>query len=162
MNTTTTTLTWGEGVLAIDALVSAELDQREYPQEAFTNAVFAINENLQHRDYFLGLASEENMEVMTMLAVKVITRLDEPIDRVPFLSCLSAFYYEVGANQSAHEALATALQLNSEYSLAGLLRRVYGAGWNGKEFGAMRRELHPKVVEGIKEKANLPITEGND
>jgi len=99
---------------------------------------------------------------MTSVAVKVINQLDNEMDKVPFYTCLCAFYYELGADESAKEALAFALQINSEYSLAKLLYRVIEAGWAGKRFGAMRKELHSQVVEGMEKNADTPITEGGN
>jgi hypothetical protein len=159
---TTTQLTWRDGVEAIDTLVSAELDKQEYPQEAVANAVVALTTNLQHRDYFLGLAKCDNLEVMTSVAVNVINQVDNEMDKVPFYTCLSAFYYELGANESAKEALSFALQLDSNYGLAKLLYRVIDAGWSGTEFGAMRKELHSKVVNGMDKNADTLITEGGN
>ena len=147
---------------AIDTLVSAELDKQEYPQEAVANAVVALTTNLQHRDYFLGLAKCDNLEVMTSVAVNVINQVDNEMDKVPFYTCLSAFYYELGANESAKEALSFALQLDSNYGLAKLLYRVIDAGWSGTEFGAMRKELHSKVVNGMDKNADTLITEGGN
>jgi len=149
-------------VEAIDTLVSAELDKQEYPQEAVANAVVAMTTNLQHRDYFLGLAKSDSLEVMTSVAVNVINQLDNEMDKVPFYTCLCAFYYELGADESAKEALAFALQINSQYSLAKLLYRVIEANWGGEQFGAMRKELHSKVVEGMDKNADTPITEGGN
>ena len=73
---TTTQLTWRDGVEAIDTLVSAELDKQAYPQEAVANAVVAMTTNLQHRDYFLGLAKCDNLEVMTYEVEAFIEVLD--------------------------------------------------------------------------------------
>lgn len=162
MNTQEITLTWQDGVQAIDELVSAELDKQEYPPQALANAVYALNENLQLRDYFLGLAKCDDLEVMTAVAVNVINQVDNEMDKVPFYTCLSAFYYELSANESAKEALSFALQINSNYGLAKLLYRVIDAGWSGTEFGAMRKELHSKVVEGIAKNSNSLITEGGN
>ena len=86
MNTQEITLTWQDGVQAIDELVSAELDKQEYPQQALANAVLAVNKNLQLRDYFLGLAKCNDLEVMTTVAVNVISQVDSEMDKVPFLS----------------------------------------------------------------------------
>jgi len=159
---TTTQLTWRDGVEAIDTLVSAELDKQEYPQEAVAHAVVAMTTNLQHRDYFLGLAKCDNLEVMTAVAVNVINQVDNEMDKVPFYSCLSAFYYELNAEESAKEALAFALQANPDYSLAKLLYRVIEAGWSNSAMGTMRKELHPKVIEGLDKNADTPITEGGN
>jgi hypothetical protein len=159
---TTTQLTWRDGVEAIDTLVSAELDKQEYPQEAVANAIVAMTKNLQHRDYFLGLAKCDNLEVMTSVAVRVINQVDNEIDKVPFYTCLSAFYYELGATESAKEALSFALQLNADYGLAKLLYRVIEAGWDNSAMAKMRKELHPKVIEGLDSNADTPITEGGN
>jgi hypothetical protein len=99
---------------------------------------------------------------MTSVAVNVINQLDNETDKVPFYTCLSAFYYELGADESAKEALAFALQINADYGLAKLLYRVIEAGWGGEQFGAMRKELHSKVVDGMDKNADTPITEGGN
>ena len=75
---------------------------------------------------------------------------------------MSAFYYEIEANDSAEATLQIALQIDPDYSLAKLLYRVMDAGWSGAEFGAMRKELHSKVVEGIAKNSNSLITEGGN
>ena len=162
MNTKEITLTWQDGVQAIDELVSAELDKQEYPPQALANAVYALNENLQLRDYFLGLAKCDDLEVMTAVAVNVISQVDRDTDKVPFLSCLSAFYYEIEANDSAEATLEIALQIDPDYSLAKLLKRVYEAGWENAEIANMRKMLHQKVVEGIAKNSNSLITEGGN
>ena len=162
MNTKEITLTWQDGVQAIDELVSAELDKQEYPQQALANAVLAVNKNLQHRDYFIGLANCDNLEVMTAVAVNVISQVDSEMDKVPFLSCLSAFYYEIEANDSAEATLQIALQIDPDYSLAKLLKRVYEAGWGNAEIATMRKSLHKSVVEGIAKNGNRLITEGGN
>ena len=162
MNTKEITLTWQDGVQAIDELVSAELDKQEYPQQALANAVLAVNKNLQLRDYFLGLAKCNDLEVMTTVAVNVISQVDSEMDKVPFLSCLSAFYYEIEANDSAEATLEIALQIDPDYSLAKLLKRVYEAGWANSDLAEMRKSLHSKVVEGIAKNGNSLITEGGN
>jgi hypothetical protein len=75
---------------------------------------------------------------------------------------LSAFYYELGATESAKEALSFALQLNADYGLAKLLYRVIEAGWDNSAMAKMRKELHPKVIEGLDSNADTPITEGGN
>jgi len=66
---------------------------------------------------------------------------------------------ELDKQEYPQEAVA---QINSEYSLAKLLYRVIEAGWAGKRFGAMRKELHSQVVEGMEKNADTPITEGGN
>jgi hypothetical protein len=57
--------------------------------------------------------------------------------------------YENGDGALAQKALDRAIEDDPSYPLAGLLRRVFNAGWPPESFAQMRRELHPKVVAAI-------------
>jgi hypothetical protein len=75
---------------------------------------------------------------------------------------LSAFYYEIEANDSAEATLQIALQIDPDYALAKLLKRVYEAGWENAEIAGMRKSLHHKVIEGIAKNSNRLISEGGN
>jgi hypothetical protein len=57
--------------------------------------------------------------------------------------------YENGDGALAQKALDRALADDERYPLAGLLRRVFNAGWPPESFATMRAELHPKVLASI-------------
>ena len=67
----------------------------------------------------------------------------------PVASLYSAVSYEQGEGALAVKLLDQALDAQSAYPLALLLRRVYAAGWPAESFATMRKELHPKVCAAL-------------
>lgn len=119
-----------------------------YPNSTLTDdetaaLIFALNTDLQVRDYAMGLnkATDNYYQAWLTLTNRA------PVKYKSAQACLaSQVRFEQGITPEAIMLLANS---NSEYPLANLLRRVYAAGWEPKSFADMRAELHPKVVEGI-------------
>ena len=95
------------------------------------------------RDYALGLnkATDNHYQAWYTLMNRA------PLKYRSAQACLaSQIRYEQGITP---EAIVLLTHSNSEYPLAGILKRVYAAGWEPKSFAKMRAELHPKVIENI-------------
>ena len=119
--------------------------------------IFAVNEDLQVRDWLIGIpitwSVEEGIKFTQYMAIQAT-----PEDSVPFTTVQAQFYYELGDNEKASKLIEYSLKMNSDYSLAQLLRRVVQAQWPVASFKIMREELHPKVVESCYgEKGNQPL-----
>jgi hypothetical protein len=104
--------------------------------------------DLQVRDYALGVHAEDTYDLyLTMW--RELLRL-APTGYVAAIACIvAAMAYESGDGALAQKALDRALDDDSKYPLAALLRRVFNAGWPPESFAQMRRELHPKVIASI-------------
>jgi hypothetical protein len=153
----TTQVTYGSALDAINALVDEFASNAPLSASHAEVVAFAVNHDLQVRDYFLGLPQT----LTAQGAVKFITDLLPLVaeaDRVPFYTVLSAYYFEAGDNDLAHASLFSAQALNPDYSLAQLLGRVFSAGWVPEAFASMRDELHPKVVATLTENRELVIS----
>jgi len=74
-------------------------------------------------------------------------------------SLWSAYAYEAENREEAFSHLNEAKRIDSTNSLALLLGRVFSAGWPPASFASMRNELHPKVVEGLKEIEEVAVNE---
>jgi hypothetical protein len=119
-----------------------------YPNSTLTDddtaaLIFALNTDLQVRDYAMGLnkATDNYYQAWLTLTNRA------PVKYKSAQACLaSQVRFEQGITPEAIMLLANS---DSEYPLAKLLQRVYAAGWEPKSFAEMRKELHPKVVEGI-------------
>lgn len=109
----------------------------------------ATNASPNFRDYVLGAPVLELGHQASIKFIEALLPLMVEADRVPFYTVLSSFYYETGDTELAVVALATAQNLNPDYSLAQLLLRVIGAGWDKEGLTHMRLELHPKVVNTL-------------
>jgi hypothetical protein len=156
--TTSTTVTIGEVKNLIDILA---LDNRAQGQDLsidkyrFDEVVNGINSDLDLRDYLMGLPMEYTLEECVSLMDYFINNLIDDERVTPFYTVLSAYNYELGDKVKANAYLARGLQEN--YPLAGLLHRVYSAGWAIDAFAGMRNELHHKVVKALEDKANDTI-----
>ena len=121
----------------------------------------AQNKKARH-DYSIEDVYECGM-VLTGTEVKSLragrASLVDGLDKVPYISILSAFQFENGDTEGALEMVGNALEMNSEYPLAKLLKRVYLAGWPVDSFTQMRNELDPKVRSKAFEMKDITIGE---
>ena len=119
-----------------------------YPNSTLTDdetaaLIFALNTDLQVRDYAMGLIQATDKHYQAWYAL--MTRA--PMKYKSAQACLASnVRYEQGIPADAIMLLAN---VSATYPLAKLLSRVYAAGWSPKSFAAMRQEIHPKVVAGI-------------
>lgn len=104
--------------------------------------------DIQVRDFALGSHDEVSIEIYWTMW-RYLLRIAPTGSVAPVASLLAALSYEKGEGALAQRCLDRALADDPSYSLAGLLRRVFNAGWPPESFGAMRRDLHPKVCAGI-------------
>jgi len=104
--------------------------------------------DIQVRDFALGSHDEASIEIYWTMW-RYLIRIAPSGFIAPVASLLAALSYEKGEGALAQRCLDRALADDPSYSLAALLRRVFSAGWPPESFGAMRRDLHPKVCAGI-------------
>ena len=104
--------------------------------------------DIQVRDFALGSHDEVSIEIYWTMW-RYLTRIAPAGFVAPVASLFAALSYEKGEGALAQRSLDRALADDPSYSLAALLRRVFSAGWPPESFGAMRRDLHPKVCAGI-------------
>ena len=104
--------------------------------------------DIQVRDFALGSHDETTIEIYWTMW-RYLIRIAPAGFVSPVASLLAALSYEKGEGAFAQRCLDRALADDPSYSLAALLRRVFSAGWPPQSFGAMRRDLHPKVCAGI-------------
>jgi hypothetical protein len=104
--------------------------------------------DVQIRDYALGIHSEDTYDLYFSMW-RELMRLAPRGFVAPIACIVAAMSYESGDGALAQKALDRAFSDDEMYPLAGLLRRVFNAGWPPESFAQMRAELHPKVVATI-------------
>ena len=144
-----TQVTYREAMSAVEVLFEAFSNNEALAVDTVEVLVFAVNNDLQIRDYMLGGLPTAFGVAGSIEFITALLPLIDEAQRAPFYTLLSAFYYEAGDRELATASLVQAEALNPEYSLAHLLNRVYSAGWPTHTLSRMREELHPKVVEAI-------------
>lgn len=120
------------------------------PTETISKLIYSINNEIQIRDYLLGLPNTFPLETCRSFISYVGASVDES-EAYSIFTVLSAYFFELDEMELSALSIATALNIKPDYSLALLLKRVYEAGWSAKAFVQMRDELHEKVVEHLEE-----------
>ena len=119
----------------------------------------AVQADLNFRDILMGLPKHYDLNQLNGFISYVIPMVDGE-DKVPYISVLSSYAFEATNDANlADEILSKALELNPEYSLGKLLKRVYSAGWDSSMFVSMRNQLDPKVRDTIEERWDTTIGE---
>ena len=130
--------------VAINELADGTIPSAQHIAEV----AIATNENLQIRDFIMGVQQEINIDYVG----EYITLLGNVIVKdkaVPLATVFCGYLYQVEEIEEAKTMLLQVLTLNPEYPLAKLLSRVFDAQWAPSELGKMAQTLHPKVVDTI-------------
>lgn len=114
--------------------------------EVFDKIVFAVNNDMQVRDFMLGLPQYYDLqEVIDFLChMAAETEIGEDI---PFIVVAGAMAYEVDAMEEFYKHVGYAAVHAPNYSLNNILMKAANAGYPGKMLTKMREELHVKVME---------------
>jgi len=118
----------------------------EIMDEARTKMIFAVNNDIQVRDFFMGLPVTHSMQDVIKLSTFLAGMAKQGED-VPFFTLTGMFAYEMGNDKLCKLSLNYAEKNNPSYSLTHLLKRVIMSGWPRESFLTMREELHKKIVE---------------
>lgn len=135
------------GAVTVDLFFKEYEQDRYIPTDNATAKLLHYLTDIQVRDYALGLLgmydAKHTLDALNFLLDQAPT--DTGFINAP--ACLLAtFLYEHGDSASAAVTLSN---VSGYYPLALLLSRVMKAGWLPSSFAAMRKDLHPKVTEGI-------------
>ena len=122
---------------------------------------YALEHNLQLRDYLMGLTSDGlSVESVTnILRVLSVLIKSAELPAYPVETVLASYMYQQGDSASALVSLANGLA--KDYSLAKLLLRVINAGWPANSFATMAKELHPQVLAELTRTSELVVNEAN-
>ena len=104
--------------------------------------------DVQVRDFALGIHDEDSYDLYFAMWRELL-RIAPPGFIAPIACIVAAMAYEGGDGALAQKAVDRAIEDGESYPLAGLLRRVFNAGWPPQSFAQMRADLHPRVVATI-------------
>lgn len=127
------------------------IDTGDTPNEKhISDVVKLVNENIHMRDFFMGLISEKDSQLV-LNYLKNYVDLDSRMAQLPFNAIISTVYYYMGNEAQADKHLGKSLNLDSEYPLSNLLLQVYSQKWPNKIILQMATELHDQVVDRLLE-----------
>ncbi len=115
-------------------------------KENIKKVIFAINNDLQVRDFLMGLRQYYKVEDVANL-IKEILNESELKQAVPLLTVVAAYAYEDSEKEIANAFLSVAKLMDPTYSMVPLLQRVFDAEWPAESFTSMRENLSAKVME---------------
>lgn len=147
----TTTLTAGQAKEIIDEAI-ANYDGSVGENTAETIATI-VNSDLQLRDYVLGLPNEYDTTRCAMFVSSLAGQVKKH-SRYALLTIGAFFEYELGEIETAKQLVEVSREINPDYNLTNLIKRVMQAGWSPELLVEMRKDLHPKVVKTITENAD--------
>jgi hypothetical protein len=153
-----TTLTRGEALDTVDFAIEQFVNGLEIEDEMIEVITYAVNNDLQIRDYFLGLPAEFNMQTCIDF-VNFLSRLTNTENCYAYNTISAMYYIELGNIETAKSLLAVAEVSNPDYNLTKLAKRVISAEWSGDMLTKLRQDLHLAVVNGIKDEPNYVIVE---
>ena len=119
---------------------------------------YALEHNIQLRDYLMGLTSDGlSVESVTnILRVLVALFHISQFPAYPVETVLASYMYRLG-DSDALTMLANGLA--RDYNLAKLLYRVMNSGWSPAEFATMSDNLHSKVIAELTRTSELLANE---
>lgn len=156
-------MTTGEAKLVLDKVIKQIAEQTGEILIASDDVkiiAYALENNLQLRDYLMGLTSDglSVESVANILRVMVVLLNSAELPAYPVETVLASYKYRLGDSDALTMLNAG---LNRNYSLAQLLQRVFNAGWSAQEFAKMSDQLHAKVVAELTRTQELAVNEAN-
>jgi hypothetical protein len=156
-------ITTGEAKLVLDKVIkqiSEQTGEILIASDDVKIVAYALENNLQLRDYLMGLTSDglSVESVANILRVLSVLIKSAELPAYPVETVLASYMYRLGDSDALMMLNAG---LNKDYSLAQLLQRVMSASWPADMFGRMANELHGKVKEELTRTSELVVNEDN-
>jgi hypothetical protein len=129
-------------------------------REDLTIIAYALENNIQLRDYLMGLTSDGlSVESVTNI-LRVLSALVKcaELPAYPIETVLASYMYRLGDSDAP---LMLTNGLSRGYSLANILQRVMINQLNPAEFARMANELHGKVIAELTRTQELLLNEAN-
>lgn len=114
--------------------------------EDLKKVLFAVNNDVQVRDFLLGLRQYYKVDDVANLIKEVLNEA-ELSQAVPLLTVMAAYAYEDSEKEIANAFLSMAKLIDPDYSMITLLQRVFNAEWPSESFTTLRENLSTKVME---------------
>jgi hypothetical protein len=130
--------------------------------DEFDKIVYAVNNDMQVRDFLLGLPQfydmQEVLNFLQHMCAEAPTKED-----IPFFTVISALAYETGNGAEFFKHMGYVMVHNPKYSLAQMLAKCAASGFPGNMLTKMREELASKVMTVCyTEEPDFIITETDD
>ena len=156
----TTTITYGEAIDTIDNAISDFANGLELADSTVADITFAVNNDLQMRDYLIGLPINHGLGI----SAGFINELSEkvtPSERFAYDTVNAMYHYELKNIEACKTLIDSAEDSNPDYNLLKLMKRVISAEWPSNSLTQMRVQLASSVAEYIADNSDFVIGEDN-
>jgi len=152
----TSNLTLGEARQIIDEAITNYTDS--VPQKTAETIAYAVNHDLQLRDYIMGLPNIHGLAKVHDFVMVLTAGVPEE-ERYSLYTITALFNYELGLIDMSRELSNKVADINPNYNLNKLLKRIFQANWEPSMMSQMRNELHKVVTQTLIDYADMPISE---
>jgi hypothetical protein len=154
-------ITTGESKLILDKVILqiANGDSESLISDSDVAIIsYAIEHNLQLRDYLMGLANDtyEIREVINILNVLVDLCNQGEVIAYHIETVIASYMYQIGDSETPIMLISA---LEQDYPLAKLLKRLFLAEWDPKNLTIMSKQLHPEIIEELTRTSELIVNE---
>ena len=156
-------ITTSEAKLTLDKVISQIAHQTgeiNISSDDIAIIAYALENNIQLRDYLMGLTSDGlSVESVTnILRVLMVLIKGAELPAYPIETVLASYMYRLGDSDAP---LMLTNGLSRGYYLANILQRVMINQLNPAEFARMANELHGKVIAELTRTSELLVNEAN-
>ena len=154
------TITYANAIELIDQAIKDFANGLELADSTVAEITFAVNNDLQMRDYLIGLPINHGLGI----SAGFINELSEkvtPSERFAYDTVNAMYHYELKNIEACKTLLDSAELSNPDYNLLNLIKRVVSAEWPSSTFTSMRTELSSTVAEYIADNSDFVIGEDN-
>ena len=131
---------------AIDKMVCGITPSAKHIAEV----VIATNENLQIRDFILGMECEKDIEdIKNYISIFLNVVAKEKV--VPLATIFCKYLYQTNSISFAKKYLDSILEQQPDYNLAKLMKSAFNQGWSPEVFINISKDLHTKTLHLIYE-----------
>ena len=154
------TITYANAVKTIDNAISDFANGLELADSTVAEITFAVNNDLQMRDYLIGLPIHHGLGISAGF-VNELSEKVTPSERFAYDTVNAMYHYELKNIEACKTLLDSAELSNPDYNLLNLIKRVVSAEWPASTFTSMRTELASTVAEYIADNSDFVIGEDN-
>ena len=152
----TTTITYGEAIDTIDNAISDFANGLELGDSTVADITFAVNNDLQMRDYLIGLPNTHGLNISAGF-VNELSEKVTPSERFAYDTVNAMYHYELKNMEAVQLLVQSAEDSNPNYNLLKLIKRVISAEWPSSTFTKMRNDLASTVAKYIADNSDFVI-----
>ncbi len=150
------TITYANAVELIEQAIKDFANGLELADSTVADITFAVNNDLQMRDYLIGLPIHHGLGI----SAGFINELSEKVthsERFAYDTVNAMYHYELKNMEAVQLLVQSAEDSNPNYNLLKLIKRVISAEWPSSTFTKMRNDLASTVAKYIADNSDFVI-----